>query len=209
MGCRSRPKLFWSGLRVLFIIFFIACVSGCITAKKNTTLESKNLTYFWYGNLDGYTINGKVATIMHLSLDGVHQNDPAIIISPGPHKIETVLRWSNRWKERRELAFEVLAGHNYVLGTYELTPGQDLVNVVIKRETPTYISGWQIPFWAIAYPVIVIVVFGGSLVLLPVGLIALSFELLTPTPTDVPFKDCCFVWIEDVSTNQVVAGAKP
>jgi hypothetical protein len=97
------------------------------------------------------------------------------------------------------LAFDAVAGKRYSIFAIELKPGQDPTTVAIHglsfgeemRRMPLYVI--RVPLACILSPYFFLKV--GKAVVLP--------------PSARPFEDCCFLWIEDMETGEVVGGMRP
>ena len=54
---------------------------------------------------------------------------------PRGHTFVVAVEWSNGWKDETELTFEAQAGKQYLLLTYELTPGESEEKAGVRRHT--------------------------------------------------------------------------
>ena len=68
---------------------------------------------------------GKARSVEIVAVDGQRLTCGRCEILPGNHRIEVEATWSNRWKDKNEIAFAATAGRTYLVGIYELRPGQD------------------------------------------------------------------------------------
>jgi len=110
----------------------------------------------------------------------------------GSHTVRVKVSWSNGYWDETDIDFEAVVGEHYVVYVIELRPGQDPSSVIIK----------QVP--ALAQ----ILVGNGPLALffpppMPAG------WWRRPKKPSRPFDGCCFIWIEEVLSREVVAGNRP
>ena len=144
-------------------------------------------------------VAGKAGGLGPLSVDGIE--DFHHVVLPGNRAVEISASWSNKFRDVTRLAVNAQPGRQYVVLIYEMEQGQDVSTVEIRPKT-----------------------FGEQLLEEGVGcmgpgcglmlIFALPFIIYqaanTPKPaTSRPHEGCCFVWIQDLQTSQVVAGISP
>ena len=151
-------------------------------------------------------------------------------ILPGKHRVEVAAYWSNGFSETIEIDFVATAGKKYLVGGYELKPGQDPATVqfqvaeksgVDKKNTFwSYIGKGIIGILALGLPYTWVIVLPAALVweyskkppqppVPPEQANSAEASVPKEPPQTRPFEGCCFVWIQDEDTGEVVAGASP
>ena len=138
-----------------------------------------------HGDNHGLYVDGKPISV----LGGV--------VLPGRHVVTVGAWWSNSSRskdiEKTQLTLDAQPGKKYVALIYELERGQDPATAEIREKT----FGEQV------------IRFGWGDALGPLMLFAVLFVLNKPAPISRPYNDCCFVWIQDAETGEVVAGTSP
>src|SRR5262249_10950816 len=76
-----------------------------------------------------------------VSVDGEKARETEIEIFPGFHRIEVEAKWSNGWKDKSELTFSAMAGERYLVGIYELRPGEDPETADFRERTSGEVAG--------------------------------------------------------------------
>src|SRR5215470_12027137 len=146
---------------------------------------------------------GGARSVEIVSVDGEKVRETAIEILPGVHRIEVEAKWSNGWKDKSELTFSAMAGERYLVGIYELRPGEDPETADFRERTSGEVAGAasvSILGGALMPP------FPISIFLAPIVFARVIADKLAE---DRPFQDCCFLWIQEKESGRVVAGVTP
>ncbi|MFC4524360.1 hypothetical protein [Cupriavidus pinatubonensis] len=201
--------------RAMAVLLAVCALSGCADLDfpvnpMSVTPIPETLNTFGkvgYGYIEG---NGKKSWFVRLAVDGMEQLSPAYL-EPGSHAIVARIRWSNHCTDDTELTLEVTANHRYAIGSFELASDQhpEDARVLLLGEIPRPSLGMAAASGAASGALL------GSLPLVimtapvwgPVYLI--SRKNPTRLPTNRPFENCCFVWIQDVDSGELVAGSRP
>jgi hypothetical protein len=153
---------------------------------------SSDVEHYWKGGARSVEI---------VTVDGEKLRETAIEILPGVHRIEVEAKWSNGWKDKSELTFSAMAGERYLVGIYELRPGEDPKTVDFREWTSGEVAG---------------AVIGGTLLMSPFpisifldSLIVSARVIADNLAKDRPFQDCCFLWIQEKESGRVLAGVTP
>jgi hypothetical protein len=154
---------------------------------------SSNVDHYWKGGARSAKI---------VSVDGEKVRETSIEIIPGAHTIEVEAKWSNGWKEKTELNFFAMAGERYLVGIYELRPGEDSETADFREWTSTEVAG-----------VAGLSFLGGALTAPAFFFLApliLSWQVIADKLAGGrPFDDCCFVWIQEKESGRVLGGITP
>jgi hypothetical protein len=122
----------------------------------------------------------------------------------GPHKVRVQVVWSNWFKDETEINFEASAGSRYVACAIELKPGQDPTSVTIDSKSVVSQMGDVVGKGLLT---------GAAPLVLPFAIIEVFRRKMDAQKKygtlSRPFGDCCYVWIENMQTKQVVGGNKP
>ena len=172
--------------------------TGCVsTAKENKYgLPEDQVARITQGF--GW-VTGNAGGVGKLSVDGIE--DFHHVVLPGNRLVEIPASWSNKFSDVTRLTVNAQPGRRYVALIYEMEQGQDASTVEIRPKTfGEKLSGEGIGCMG---P-------GCGLILI----FALPFVIYqaanAPKPaTGRPHEGCCFVWIQDLQTSQVVAGVSP
>ena len=121
---------------------------------------------------------------------------------PRGHTFVVAVEWSNGWKDETELTFEAQAGKQYLLLTYELTPGESEEKAGVRRHTVIEETGGLLVFSVLMSP-------PASLLTLPYAVGTALQRLVEQPGTSRPFERCCFVWIQQEESGAVVVGEQP
>jgi hypothetical protein len=145
-----------------------------------------------------------------VSFDGSKIKRPdnfTVEMLPGAHKVLIESTWSNNFLDKSEISFIAEAGKKYLIGIYELKPGQEPSTADFHERSSAYQFGRAAASGAAQgtfeglLPVIII--FGSPL------LLYLALQKAPEPPKSRPFENCCFVWIHDEQTAEVIAGTAP
>ena len=208
-------------------LLFVSCASGQRMAG-NIELISRGMDCQWlssgFSTIDGQDASNYWSVDPKVKLFG-HQ------IPQGHRNVEVWVEWSNQFKDYTQLPLDVKQGRSYVVYAIEPQVGRDpaapmpcTVNQsseYIERRSTEQLTGVLVGL--LAAPL-----FYGPL---PLGYAIIpAFEqskkgdnqaeqdkvtiegqpTKTPaTPTARPYDGCCYVWIEDIGTREVVAGKRP
>jgi hypothetical protein len=193
-----------------------------------------------YSRRDKQGVAGDLGAARSVSLyqfDGadVPRSAPLGIL-PGEHRVSLWTRWSNGFSDLTELRFVAENGKRYLIGVYELRPGQDPATADFSEKS-TYWSEWWNGVGEGA-------LLGIAMALLPIVLLVMVIaeqkgrpqtteltpgevedveaepgvwpestaapRLVKPSQTiSGPFEDCCFVWIQEEDSGAIVAGTAP
>lgn len=120
-----------------------------------------------------------------------------ILVPSGRHDVLVTATWSNDFRDTTHLVVDVQPGKTYLVLLYELERGQDPATAEVRPGT----FGEMMLLAAGAGVVQGFMVFGWPLLLLP--------EIGKTVPDSRPFEGCCYVWMQDAETGNVVAGTSP
>ena len=185
-------------LAITALVALLGIQSGCATRiEGETRLRNQEVARIVRG---ADWLPGRAGHLGNVTFDGV-KGDVVTTkwIEPGSHRIEVPATWSNKFEDRTTLEFDALRGRKYVVLIYELAPGQSKAGIEIRPRTfgESLMANNDL---------------GNSTLGAIVLLVALPFiisDLSKAPPKSRPFDGCCFVWIQDEETGQVVAGASP
>jgi len=113
--------------------------------------------------------------------------------------VRVTTTWSNFHEDETDLAFDALAGKKYSIFAIELKPGQDPTTVTIHRLSFGEEMGLM-PLELIRVPL--------AYILSPYFFLKVGKALVLP-PSARLFENCCFLWVEDMETGEVVCGMSP
>jgi hypothetical protein len=139
------------------------------------------------------------------SIDGNQiENATVIEILPGHHKVVTDVEWSNGFEDQTDLDFSAMAGKKYVVGIYELRPGEDPAKATFREPSLGK---------AIAMAPLKVLAIGATPIVLfftwPAWVYIAAQERKQGPPKNRPFDHCCFVWIQDADMGETLAGVSP
>ena len=191
----SWPYLMSGGL--IFAVMVTACAPlrmypGNRLPSGQVAVISSDVEHYWKGGARSVEI---------VSVDGEKARETAIEILPGVHRIEVEAKWSNGWKDKTELTFSAMAGERYLVGIYELRPGEDPKTADFREWTSGEVAGVSFLRGALMPP------FPISIFLAP--LIVSARIIAEKLAEDRPFQDCCFLWIQEKESRRVLAGVTP
>src|SRR5215470_14409809 len=190
-------------------LIFAVIATGCAPLRMypgnrlppgQVAVVSSDVEHYWKGGARSVEI---------VSVDGEKVRETAIEILPGVHRIEVEAKWSNGWKDKSELPFSAMAGERYLVGIYELRPGEDPETADFRERTSGEVAGEVAGAASVAF-------LGGALM----GTAPFPFIFLEPLivsarviadklAEDRPFQDCCFLWIQEKELGRVLAGVTP
>ncbi len=170
---------------------------GCSTIPKEERAYIGTLDY-QYASLEIET-NARLPAVGISAVDNEEWNFKPI--RQGPHTVRVVVEWSNGFHDETDLAFEAVAGKRYMVYAIELNPGQDSCTVTVNSRSFAKQLAMQM---------------GGQVVLYTVGTFFFPFviahmideEELKKQSKARPFEGCCYIWIEDKDSREMVAGNK-
>jgi len=182
-------------------LIFAVMATGCAPLRMypgnrlppgQVAVVSSDVEHYWKGGARSVEI---------VSVDGEKVRETAIEILPGVHRIEVEAKWSNGWKDKSELTFSAMAGERYLVGIYELRPGEDPKTADFREWTSGEVAGVSFLRGALMPP------FPISIFLAP--LIVSARIIAEELAEDRPFQDCCFLWIQEKESRRVLAGVTP
>jgi hypothetical protein len=206
-------------------LILVSCASGQRMAG-NIELISRGTNCQWlssgFSTIDGQDASKYWSVDPKAKLFGYQ-------IPQGHRNIEVWTEWSNQFKDNSQLLLDVKQGRSYVVYAMELQTGQgptaplpctlNQSSEYMRRKSTEQWVGWVAAPLIYPFPII-------PAVALPISLI---FELskkqdkevdqdkiaivsqpsdTPPPPAARPFDGCCYVWIEDFETKEVVAGTR-
>ena len=184
-------------------LIFAVIATGCAPLRMypgnrlppgQVAVVSSDVGHYWKGGARSVEI---------VSVDGEKVRETAIEILPGVHRVEVEAKWSNGWKDKSELTFSAMAGERYLVGIYELRPGDDPKTADFREWTSGEMAGaTSVSFLGGAFMAIPPLIF-----LTP--LIVSARVIAENLAEDKPFQDCCFLWIQEKESGRVVAGVTP
>ena len=181
---------------LIFAVMATACAPlqmyrGNRLSPGQVAVVSSDVERYWKGGARSVEI---------VSVDGEKVRETAIEILPGVHRIEVEAKWSNGWKDKSELPFSAMAGERYLVGIYELRPGEDPETADFRERTSREVAGAAL---------------GEALMLMPPlpiflePLIISARVIADKLAEDRAFQDCCFLWIQVKESGRVLAGVTP
>jgi len=216
--------------------FFGLCLTGMIFASCASGQRMAGNIELISRGMDCQWLSSGFSTIDSQDASQYWSVDPKVKlfgyqIPKGHRNVEVWVEWSNQFKDYTQLRFDVKEKRSYVVYAMELQAGQDSAapmpctvnqsSEYIERKSTEKLTGVLVGL--LAAPL-----FYGPL---PLGYALLpAFEQSkkgdnqadqdkvaiksqpdeTPaTPTTRPYDGCCYVWIEDIGTREVVAGTRP
>lgn len=169
---------------------------------------------------DGFTTNGRDASVRYVVVD-LRSGDPSQVdLSPGPHALNVYVKWSNGYMDGTSLAMNAEAGRNYRVNAFELHPGQNPDDAMLRPGPPRRpvtadrSLGMDLASSAMIGAVSG-AIYGSAFLWGPFYLLYQAVSPSTPStpapsePKARPFEKCCFVWIEDMSDGALVGGERP
>lgn len=153
-----------------------------------------------------YETNGRSVSLRGLAVDGKPLGTKEYVVA-GAHKVTVTVEWSNGWEDDNTLDVDLADSRQYVILVFELASGQAPSGAVLTPPRPgselLEISGKALAQGALigALPLIIVTapIWGPIWYLTHKGTAA----------SGRPFENCCFIWIQDVSTEAAVAGKGP
>ena len=193
----SWPYLMSGGL--IFAVMATACAPlrmypGNRLPPGQVAVVSSDVEHYW---------KGRARSVEIVSVDGEKVRETAIEILPGVHRIEVEAKWSTGWKDKSELTFLAMAGERYLVGIYELRPGEDPKTADFREWTSGEVAGAA----SVSF-------LGGAVMGIPpfiflAPLIVSARIIAENLAEDRPFQDCCFLWIQEKESGRVLAGVTP
>jgi hypothetical protein len=201
-GCRRLVAL-------LLCFTITACGAGLQTYAEARLPPEKVAVLKGYVQGDTYD-TGAAWFAELVSFDGSNITRPDTLVIemlPGAHKVLIESRWSNSFVDKSEINFIVEAGKKYLIGIYELKPGQDPATAGFHERSSAYQLGVAAAKdTAMGTPqglLPLIIMFGWPF------LLYLALREAPEPPQSRPFEGCCFVWIQDEQTAEVIACTSP
>ena len=130
--------------------------------------------------------------------------------SDGWTRIHAVPTWSNGKSADEYLTFRTDSAGGYLLLAYER--GHGLVPLTFgKAEPPSKSSSrsWSLPVGGPDPVGAGLLIIAALAVVGVVALVQRATASKSGTASSRPGPDCCFIWVEDVETGEVLAGASP
>ena len=181
---------------LIFAVMATACAPlqmypGKRLSPGQVAVLSSDVERYWKGGARSVEI---------VSVDGEKVTETAIEILPGVHRIKVEAKWSNGWKDKSEFTFWTMAGERYLVGIYELRPGEDPETADFRERTSGEVAGEVAISAALMAPPIVIFL---------APLIVSARVIADKLAEERPFQDCCFMWIQEKESGRVLAGVTP
>ena len=199
----------------LLLVLLVGCTS--IERRVNQTLqENREKALVEVARPDQWVCHGGCSKTVS-AVDGTPESwfggrGPYVVV-PGPHTFVVSVPWSNGWTDQTELMFQAAPGTNYVILTYERASDEPQEKAEVRKlaATERLLSGLSRDFGqGMAMSPL------GAFVIVGVGVGYLTYwgvhkllEEKTEPATGRPFEHCCFVWIQDEESGEVVAGEGP
>ena len=166
--------------------------AGCASLTETGTAR------IYFPTSKYYVTNARFPQVFYIT--GVEGNGQSPVdLKPGRYDVTVHTIWSNWYEEHTALSFSVSEKKKYAIYFLELMPGQDPKSVYVRPATFLDEVGRFL-----AYPFVAT----SAIIYSPVAL----FDLVKASvnhPSERPYKDCCYVWIEDLDTGVVLAGTRP
>ena len=193
----SWPYLMSGGL--IFAVMATACAPlrmypGDRLPPGQVAVVSSDVEHYW---------KGRARSVGIVSVDGEKVRETTIEILPGVHRIEVEAKWSNGWKDKSELTFLAMAGERYLVGIYELRPGEDPKTADFREWTSGEVAG------AASVSFLRDALIGTTPFIFLAPLIVAARVIAEKLAEDRPFQDCCFLWIQEKESGRVLAGVTP
>jgi hypothetical protein len=179
-------------------------ISGCTTAAQREILNDPERYRLFVPSSEQIVTNARIpsVTARHFPYgEGWHAE-------PVRRNVDISVEWSNRYQENILWTWKPERGKHYLLLAVELNAGQQATDVNVEVNTrgdELLVSSIEKVSWGQT--------FGRGIA---AGLAPLAFLLLPVTlyfvitkVTERPFADCCFAWITDIETGEMVAGESP
>ncbi len=165
------------------------------------TTFSRRVHNYWFSHFDGYqTVEGARPLLSKVN-PVIRIRDVSVLeMLSGPHKVGIGVHWSNGFEDNTDLDFSAVGGKKYTLAIYELSPGEDPATVELSNPPQSFLG----PDTKTALTLL--------LITLPLWLPFAIYEWSKEPealPKERPFNGCCFVWIQDEETAEVIAGVSP
>lgn len=222
----------------LLLAVMFGQTTGCVSAATRPTERPRPAPVARI-LLGLYQTNGREASVTLVAIDGYPESRGAAVVPPGCHTVGVITTWSNGWREHHELTVEVAAERDHVVLAYELATGQEPATAELRQvdkptageppapaeppslaqEAGAAVAGTVIEAFVpyILLPAVFLAPFAALILLAhkhldepPEGGPTPSAESESaPPPDGRPFEGCCFVWIEDRETGELVAGTRP
>jgi len=211
---RSSPGLMSKAKKaVCFTAYLLlALLTGCspITRRVDKTLlevEGRARVMAMEGE---WFHHSRPCSLTVQTIDGIseswHSSYPLV---PGAHTFGVSVQWSNGWQDQTALTFRAQPAKRYWILSYELAPGEPEERAEIRQHTKAEEASLLLLKGVMFAPVVILSPFvvGGALGYQ--GVQKLLGEETREQVTGRPFERCCFVWIQDEETGEVVAGERP
>jgi hypothetical protein len=181
----------------------VSAIGGCAVTPSTAEPPDRVWVLGVSGNSDYRTENGSLARVSSQLIDG----NPDSKAVAGRHRIEVKVRWSNDFEEAVALDATLAARRLYRVFAFEMSPGADPAKAMVRKPTTSEMLGDGAKASVVMTGLIVLapVVVAGALITAPLSMAADE----SPAPTTRPFAGCCFVWLEDSSSEDIVAGSSP
>src|SRR5262245_56342072 len=96
---------------VVLVLMTVACAPIQTYPGKRLPLEQVAI----FSEPPDHYRQGKAKSVEIVAVDGQPLTCERCEILPGNHRIEVEATWSNRWKDKNELAFAATAGRTYLV----------------------------------------------------------------------------------------------
>lgn len=123
-------------------------------------------------------------------------------VAPGLISVEVEVTWSNGAQDKTPLGLDAPLGSDLLVLAYERSHGVRPATIKLSRPAPSRASSslWADALTYCGY------CFAAVILTAPLWL---SIRALANRPGIRPSPDCCFVWVEDTNTGEIVAGNSP
>jgi hypothetical protein len=182
---------------ISFVLTIAILAQNSCAGYRETALLKTESSFLWGGCVNN---GAQVSLISALVDDDIYKNladHPGLFLFPGPHKIKITARWSNDWVDATDLQADLAARQTYLLLFYEAHLGQDLATADISPK-----QAWTLIADSFVFMFFPLIAIG---YVLPMTILQKEPE----PPTARPFENCCFLWIENQNTGEVIAGKRP
>ena len=184
--------------RFIFEVGIVFLLAAC--ASTPNRLEQ---SHAYLETTQGYVTNGKDVKIYFDSIDGQRSSRCCTWVMSGLHKIVIEVEWSNGYVEKVEFSIDTEPRGKYLFGAFELKPGQDQTDAVLRRKT----FAEDMADAGLEGAAEGALVGGGWIVAMPIWLF--SKHSKHEHAKERPFERCCFIWIEDADNHKLIEGKRP